>query len=256
MPEYITKRLIYIREEEVKQNMLVLSRSEKIKEKLRIPIMESRILFGVCDDGLYRSKNPKQKLKQGQCFIRIKQFNNPNPEVLVGKVIVAKNPCYYPGDIRILEAVNISDFNHLSECIIFNTEGNIPVAHSMAGSDLDGDQYFVCWREDLIPKKEENPFGYPGSTVESKEDIKIVDMVNQFINFDRTISGSVDAYYHFYKDRFGVNSKECRDLGTKWFSKAVDSGKSGEKVRIPAQYRNYYTKHMKDPVIQSKFGIL
>lgn len=45
-------------------------------------------------------------LKENQIFLRVTK--NEEVITIIGKVIVAKNPCYYCGDIRILEAVDIS----------------------------------------------------------------------------------------------------------------------------------------------------
>lgn len=32
----------------------------------------------------------------------------------------------------------------------------------MSGGDLDGDKFFVCWDEDLIPPRTEEPTSYQG----------------------------------------------------------------------------------------------
>ena len=78
-------------------------------------------------------------------------------QTIIGTVIVTKNPCYYCGDIRILEAVDIShEFpfsDKLADVILFSTKGDLPLGTTIAGSDYDGDQYFVCWDQNLIPKR-------------------------------------------------------------------------------------------------------
>lgn len=73
------------------------------------------------------------------------------PRTIIGKVIVARNPCYHPGDIRVLNAVALpAKYNYLREVIAFPTKGPRPHADEMSGGDLDGDKYFVCWDPDLV----------------------------------------------------------------------------------------------------------
>lgn len=100
-------------------------------------------------------------MKENQIFLRV-TTNKGEIKTIVGKVIVTKNPCYFCGDIRVLEAVDISnDFpfaNKLVDVIIFSTEGDTPICTKIAGSDYDGDQYFVCWDKFLIPKLTAKPY--------------------------------------------------------------------------------------------------
>lgn len=35
----------------------------------------------------------------------------------------------------------------------------------MSGGDLDGDKFFVCWDEDLIPPRTEEPTSYQGKCI-------------------------------------------------------------------------------------------
>ena len=104
------------------------------------------------------SKNNKKvlPLKPNQIFVRITTAKGII-KTLIGKVIVTKNPCYHCGDIRVLQAVDISQefpyANKLVDVILFSTEGKIPVATTISGSDYDGDKYFICWDQNLIPKK-------------------------------------------------------------------------------------------------------
>ncbi len=43
---------------------------------------------------------------------------------------------------------------------MFSAHGSRPVTDMMAGGDLDGDNYFVCWDSDLIPKNQVQPADY------------------------------------------------------------------------------------------------
>ena len=63
---------------------------------------------------------------------------------------MTKHPCLHPGDIRRLRAVRVDKLESCArDCIIFSVQGHRPNFHEMAGSDLDGDQYWVYWGDEL-----------------------------------------------------------------------------------------------------------
>jgi RNA-dependent RNA polymerase len=43
-----------------------------------------------------------------------------------------------------LWAVDLPELHHLNDVIVFSTQGERPDFNKIAGSDLDGDGYFVC----------------------------------------------------------------------------------------------------------------
>ena len=43
---------------------------------------------------------------------------------------------------------------------MFPKAGDIPVTNQISGGDLDGDLYFICWDERLIPSKCDNSLKY------------------------------------------------------------------------------------------------
>ncbi len=51
--------------------------------------------------------------------------------------------------------------SHLRNVVVFSQKGRRPVANEISGSDLDGDNFFVSWRQNLIPKKAHPPMEYP-----------------------------------------------------------------------------------------------
>lgn len=45
-------------------------------------------------------------------------------------------------------------FSEFVNCVIFPKKGDIPVTAQISGSDLDGDNFFISWDRQLIPKQE------------------------------------------------------------------------------------------------------
>ena len=70
---------------------------------------------------------------------------------------------------------------------MFPTNGDRPHPDEIAGSDLDGDKYFVCWDKDLVPLKTHNPTSYIGS--KSKHETQITDenLVKFFSFYDASL---------------------------------------------------------------------
>jgi hypothetical protein len=71
-------------------------------------------------------------------------------QVLTGELMITRNPCTHPGDIRVLNGVDRPEFRHLTNVVVFSSKGERPMCNMMAGGDLDGDVYFVCWDKSLM----------------------------------------------------------------------------------------------------------
>jgi hypothetical protein len=109
------------------------------EQRCRILIPKSRLLFGVCDPS---SKNGRPgKIKEGDCFVRITLDGDGEARTLINtEVLVTRNPCLHPGDLQKFRVVDIPEFSHLVDCIVFPTRGKRPSADLMSGGDLDGDK--------------------------------------------------------------------------------------------------------------------
>ena len=119
----------------------------------------SRLVFGVCD--------PLNQLQYGECVFQPTLFDEvQHSEFQVAQeVMVVRNPCYHPGDIRVLRLVKDNpQYAHLSDCIVFPTRGPRPHADESSGGDLDGDEFFVSWDPDLIPRWRPSPFDYSSNS--------------------------------------------------------------------------------------------
>lgn len=77
--------------------------------------------------------------------------------VVETEVLVMKNPCNHPGDIRRCKAVNREELDHLVNVVVFSRKGQRPEQNKMSGGDLDGDVYMVIWDEDLVKDFKDSP---------------------------------------------------------------------------------------------------
>lgn len=103
-----------------------------LKSRCRIFVPKGRVLIGCLDEtGI---------LNYGQVFVRISVTKTKEKSggenlrdvdgddstcIIVGKVVVTKNPCLHPGDIRVLDAVYNEELeeNGLKDCLVFPQKG-------------------------------------------------------------------------------------------------------------------------------------
>jgi hypothetical protein len=112
--------------------------NKRDEQRCRIMILNSRLLFGVCDP---TGKDGAGKLRPGTCFVRITLDGDGEPRTLINtEVLVTRNPCLHPGDLQKFKVVDVPEFSHLVDCIVFPTCGARPSADLMSGGDLDGDK--------------------------------------------------------------------------------------------------------------------
>ena len=148
-------------------------------------------------------------------------------------MLVTKNPCLYPGDIRKLEAVDAPILrSHIRDCIVFPTEGPRPHSDEISGSDLDGDQYWVYWGNDLKIDKPVEPLAHS-----SAEKLIVLNITNEMV-IDYLLNTIEPNCYSLIADvhtvvadqmKEGTLSKECVELAT-LFYRAIDSPKTGEII--------------------------
>lgn len=136
---------------------------KEIKKKGRIIEPKACTLIGVVD--------PFGVLQPGEIHLRIKSdsyrsntdldyYEEQDRELkhgtkiklcewITGPVIVTKNPCVHPGDIRYLKAARYEALKSLVNVIVFPQVGEYPEQLKMAGGDLDGDVYFCTWNTEI-----------------------------------------------------------------------------------------------------------
>lgn len=200
-----------------------------LMEKTNILVKKSARLTGVLDE--------HGVLNYGEIFLRISPSNGENEKdeqvIEAEKVIVTKNPCLHPGDIRILKAVNTplaqNKFKDLVNCIVFPAKGPRPHTDEISGSDLDGDMYFISWDERLIPPAVKDPMSYSGPKPPERE-VKINDIITFFVNYtNNDVLGRIDNSHLAFADQDCSNmalNENCQKLA-QIHATAVDYAKTG-----------------------------
>ena len=61
------------------------------------------------------------------------EFSKSSSQILTGPVVVTRNPCLHPGDVRQLTAVSVPELAHFVDCIVFPNHGPRPHPSEMAG---------------------------------------------------------------------------------------------------------------------------
>ncbi|XP_062171708.1 RNA-dependent RNA polymerase 1-like [Alnus glutinosa] len=241
--------------------MLQTFRASKLLElriKTRIFIPDGRAMMGCLDE--------TRTLKYGQVFVQFsgtkhQEFYNDSIMysgtgsnqrfVVEGKVVVAKNPCLHPGDVRVLRAVDVTALHHLVDCVVFPQRGSRPHPNECSGSDLDGDIYFVCWDPELIPPRQVKPMDYlPAQSIQLDHDVTIEEVEEYFVNYIVNDSLGIIANAHtVHADRElqKAMSSPCIELA-KLFSIAVDFPKTGIPAEVPQKlHAKEYPDFMEKP---------
>ncbi|XP_027331701.1 RNA-dependent RNA polymerase 2 [Abrus precatorius] len=242
-----------------------------LRSRCRIFVPKGRVLIGCLDEtGL---------LNYGQVFVRItvtkttgkngdenlrKVDGDDGTRIIVGKVVVTKNPCLHPGDIRVLDAINNEELEEkgLRDCLVFPQKGHRPHPNECSGGDLDGDLFFISWDKDLIPCQTEAPMGYTGSRPRIMDHKVTLEEIQQFF-VDYMINdtlGAISTAHLVHADREPdkAKSRKCLELAD-LHSMAVDFAKTGAPAAMPRvlKPREFpdFMERMDKPVYISK-GVL
>ncbi|KAI3961693.1 hypothetical protein MKW92_012649 [Papaver armeniacum] len=219
--------------------MLQTFRASKLYESMIGCLDERRILdYGQV---FIQVSSVGSKYFHGDSFSKLSlKGSDDNNFIVVGKVVVAKNPCLHPGDVRVLWAVDVPALHHMVDCVVFPQKGKRPHPNECSGSDLDGDVYFVCWDPELIPPRQVQPMDYDAApTVLLDHDVRTEEIMQYFADYMVNDSLGVIANMHVAfadKEPGMAESDQCIELA-KLFSIAVDFPKTGVPAEIPPHLR-------------------
>ncbi|UJR27682.1 hypothetical protein I4U23_008960 [Adineta vaga] len=227
----------------------------RTKAKIRVP--NSWCLLGVIDE--------TETLNYGEVFIQIdnshQKSDNPIKEIFTGDVVVTRNPCFHPGDIRKLKAVDVPALRCLKNVIVFPMDGLRPHPMEMSGGDLDGDTFWISRHPDLIFEQNEDPFDYQEQDDEADAEIEdtrsqpkisytIKDVCNFFGEYIAADNLGMIANSHLVfadQSEAGAKDEKCLKLA-RMHSVAVDFAKKGvsaprlTKELRPQEYPHYMEK--------------
>ncbi|GBG74512.1 hypothetical protein CBR_g18922 [Chara braunii] len=230
----------------------------RLQNKARIFVEKGRWMIGCLDEFA--------KLEYGQVFLRVSDrvdmmangydrvtrqkllqhcrgfVERGSLKVITGKVIVAKNPCLHPGDVRVVEAVDEPSLYHLVDCLVFPQKGHRPHPDECSGSDMDGDVYFVSWDEKLVPPSGESndPMEFTKSHASLlHRPVSTEDMCEFFV--DHLLSDSLGVIcnahlVHADKNPEGAMHEDCLELA-KQAAIEVDFPKTGKPAIFPSRLR-------------------
>uniref|UniRef100_A0A2P2JZ95 RNA-dependent RNA polymerase n=1 Tax=Rhizophora mucronata TaxID=61149 RepID=A0A2P2JZ95_RHIMU len=141
----------------------------ELRTRSRIFVPKGRVLFGCLDEtGIldYGQVYVRLTMTKAELLCRDQSFFQKVDEktsIVRGQVMVTRNPCLHPGDIRVLEAVYHRELEEkgLVDCILFPQRGKRPHPNEFSGGDLDGDLFFVSWDKDFIQCQTDTPMDYP-----------------------------------------------------------------------------------------------
>ena len=258
-----------------------------IKKKCRILLPDSCVLMGVVDptgtleeneifiqirkDSFsvhrhgYGAKKREKRMEEAEAVSSIDSIH----KVIEGDVLVTRNPCTHPGDIRRLKCVDNPRLKEMFNVIIFSQKGERPQCNMMSGGDLDGDVYFITWDKELVsyvkPENIHPPADYSKSQL-IKEKPESDDIADYFCFYlERDVLGTVSNLWLTLCDYYGEKgpcNENCLAL-SQMCSVAVDFAKHGECVsrknfspltKIVKSYPDFLEKEGK-PMIQSQ-GVL
>ncbi|XP_021834254.1 probable RNA-dependent RNA polymerase 1 [Prunus avium] len=221
----------------------------ELQSKTRIFVPDGRSMMGCLDETgtleygqvfVQCSPHGSQQLHDTSSHIFSGSSSSDGSFIVQGKVLVAKNPCLHPGDVRVLMAVNVPALHHMVDCVVFPQKGERPHPHECSGGDLDGDFYWVSWDPDLIPPCQVQPMNYtPEPTTNLDHDVTMEEIEESFVNhIVHDNLGIISSAHTVFADREQdkAMSAPCQELA-KLNSCAVDSPKTGVLVKLPYHLR-------------------
>ncbi|OBT57998.1 hypothetical protein VE04_02007 [Pseudogymnoascus sp. 24MN13] len=225
-----------------------------LKEKAKIIVEKGAFVLGCTDEtqtlrGHSKTTNSGKGTitaedidKLPQIYLQVTDRKDPRHNVIIeGLCLVGRNPSLHPGDIRVVQAVDVPALHHLRDVVVFSQLGDRDVPGMCSGGDLDGDDFFVIWDQDLLPREwNAEPMDYTAPPpVKLDRPVEINDVMSFFVKYMKSDTLPTIAHAHLaLSDQldFSVRDPKCLELAA-LHSKAVDFVKSGIPAEMPKYLR-------------------
>ncbi|EMD32601.1 hypothetical protein CERSUDRAFT_126709 [Gelatoporia subvermispora B] len=130
-----------------KLKMIVKLVVDRFVRDYRLPVAQSAEAFIVPD--------PYGVLEPGQIHFRATQLlkdsiTDPEPDTLLGDVLVYRNPCRVASDVQKVTAVSHPKLTEYTDVIVLPTKGDRSLASLLAGGDVDGDVCVCIWDPEIV----------------------------------------------------------------------------------------------------------
>ncbi|KAI8379754.1 RNA dependent RNA polymerase-domain-containing protein [Radiomyces spectabilis] len=127
---------------------------QSIASKYRIEVQQSCTVTCIPD--------PTHSLEPGQVFLqlanrRVDERTGIRAGLVLGDLIVTRNPCGLKSDIQKVKAVDCPALRVYTDVIVFPVKGERSLASMLAGGDYDGDIVFCCWDPRVVDPFQSSP---------------------------------------------------------------------------------------------------
>jgi RNA-dependent RNA polymerase len=195
-----------------------------LKEKAKIIVEKGAFVLGCVDETGTLRGYTKPSIVGGetftaehlpQIFIQVPDQNDPRQyEIIEGICLIGRNPSLHPGDLRVVQAINVPALHHLRDVVVFPQTGQRDVPSMCSGGDLDGDDYFVIWDKDLRPSEWFcDPMSYAAITpIALNRPVQVTDLKKFFVRFMKNDTLPTIAHAHLAQSDFlyhGVKDPKC-----------------------------------------------
>jgi len=196
-----------------------------LKEKAKIIVENGAFVLGCVDEtGTLRGyTNPTvargeqfTEEELPQIFLQVPDKVDPNRyNVIEGICLVGRNPSLHPGDLRVVQAVNVPALHHLRDVVVFPMTGERDIPSMCSGGDLDGDDFFVIWDKNLQPPEWNcEPMNYAApKPKEHNRAVEITDLMKFFVRYMKNDSLPTIAHAHMAQADYlqnGVKDPKCK----------------------------------------------
>ena len=209
-------------------------------KRANLPVRDGCLVMGIPD---YSGR-----LATDQIFLMIpdedpmEDSSSSGGRVIQGPVIIYRNPCLHPGDIRRVEAVDIPELHGTPSVVVLPAEtADYSLAASCSGGDLDGDQFSVIWDTNLVPPAQLcQPYcdydALPGNEAEEVDDVTQPEQMAAFFFkcFENDALGRVANMHLALCDQLpkGAMDPLAKQLALSQ-AVAVDFPKTGKVTEVP-----------------------